>query len=97
MPISAAKKQLIYLELERAHFNASNAVAVFNRATIMYFILLVFAIFGIANRYITKPMLNALITLGMLILLTGAIPYFKNISQETKTINKLIKTVKSKK
>jgi len=97
MAFSEAEKQLVYLELERAHFKASNAIAVFNRATIMYFILILFAVFGLVNRYISRTMLNTLVIIGVVILITGAIPYFRNIMYETETIDKLIKKVKSKK
>jgi len=97
MALSETEKQLVYLELEQAHFNTSNAIAVFNRATVMYFILLLFAVFGLINNYLTKVMLNVLVMMGLGVLFIGAIPYFRNIVYERRTIDALIKKVKSKK
>lgn len=97
MAISETEKQLIYLQIEKAHANMTSAVAVFNKATMMYFILMILALFGMTNNYITKSMLNTLIIMGMMVLIIGAIPYFRSVVQEEKTINNLIEEVKRKK
>ena len=97
MTISEREKQLVYLELERSQFNISSALAVFNKATMMYFIVLVLALFAMANNYASKDMLNVLIVMSMAILIVGAIPYFRSTVQEEKNINRLVERVKSKK
>ena len=97
MTISEKDKQLIYLELEQQHFNTSNALNVFNKATMMYFLMLIIAMFAMVNNYASKTVLNSIIVMSIAILIIGSIPYFRSISQEEKNVNKIINEIKAKK
>ena len=96
MPLSLKEKQLIYLELEKTHFNISNATAVFNRTTIVYFIVLILAVVGFVNGYIQPGLLNILVMLGIAVLLIGMVSYLLSMVKEKKKLDELIAKVKKK-
>ena len=96
MVLSDKDKQLVYLELEKAHFNISNATAVFNRATLVYFIVLIATVVGFVNGYINSQLLNTLVVIGVIILVIGMITYLRSMVSERKTLDELIDKVKRK-
>jgi heme A synthase len=96
MTLSDKDKQLVYLELEKSHFNISNATAVFNRATLVYFIVLIVTVIGFVNGYINAQLLNTLVFIGVIILIVGMVSYLRSMVSERKKLNELIEKVKGK-
>jgi hypothetical protein len=66
-----------------------------NKALVFYFIFIIVAIFGFVNGMMTKMMFNMMVIIGLGVFIIGSIPYITTMRKEEKTLNRLIKDLKS--
>ena len=86
-----SKEARIYLEIEKSRIQREKAKLVLEKSIALYFIFMLVAVIGFATAYVDKFMLNALIIIGIIILLIGTIPYLIIIHKEEKKIDNFMK------
>ena len=85
------KSQRIYLELERSRIQREKASIVLDKSIMLFFCFLFIGVLGFVFEYIDSFLLNALVIIGILILLLGAIPYVLISGKGEKKIDELLK------
>ncbi len=88
--MAGLNKEVIHLEVEKSRLNREKSMLVMNKALILYFVFMFVAVLGFINKYIGRGMLNALIIMGLCVLVIGTIPYVRTMHQEEKRLNDLI-------
>jgi hypothetical protein len=84
---------LTIIEVERMRMDRQRAVVSLDKSLFIYFTFLFVAIFGFLNGIASLQMLNALVLLGILLLILGSIPYLRYTINQKKTFDKLISSL----
>ncbi|MBS3136295.1 hypothetical protein J4401_05020 [Candidatus Woesearchaeota archaeon] len=86
-----SKDTRIYLEIEKSKIQREKARLVLEKSVALYMIFMIIGVLGFFFGYLTPLMLNAMIILGIIILITGSIPYMRLIKKEERKIDKFLK------
>ena len=81
----------IHLELEKSRMQREKAKFVMDKSLALYVLFMIVAVVGFVFGYFDSTMLNALIVIGIAVLLLGAIPYVLVIHREEKRIDELLR------
>jgi len=64
--------------------------AVFDKAILLYFSFLIIGVVGFVNSYVNRTTFYVLVSMSLLILVVGLIPYIITMLREEKRLNQLI-------
>ncbi|MBD3164316.1 hypothetical protein GF323_03885 [Candidatus Woesearchaeota archaeon] len=81
----------VYLEIEKSKIKREKARLVLEKSIFLYFLFMLIAVLGFIYNYIGSFTLNALILLGIIILIIGTIPYLVIVHKEEKKIEGFMK------
>jgi hypothetical protein len=84
----------IYLEIEKLRINREKSRLVLDKSMSLYGIFMLIALLGFIFDYIDSFMLNTLVILGIVILITGTMPYMIHVHKEEKQINEYLGKLK---
>ncbi len=85
------KETRIYLEIERSKLEREKARLVLEKSIALYIIFMMIGVIGFVFDYLDSVILNALIFLGICILIIGTIPYIIIVRKEEKKIDRYLK------
>ena len=88
------QKEIIYLEIEKSRINREKSKAVLDKSFILYFSFLVVGVVGFAAGFIDSKVLTTLVLAGIVILITGTLPYVLITTKEDRFIDKKIEQFK---
>jgi hypothetical protein len=81
----------VYLEIEKSKITREKARLVLEKSIALYFLFMLIGVAGFIFDYIDSVMLNTLIILGIVILITGSLPYMLTVKREEKKIEGYLK------
>jgi len=84
------KDQTVTLEIERSRLSREKSVMVFDKAILLYFSFLIIGVVGFVNSYVNRTTFYVLVSMSLLILVVGLIPYIITMLREEKRLNQLI-------
>ena len=90
-------KEIIYLEIEKSRINREKSKTVLDKSFMLYFSFLLVGVVGFAAGYIDSKVLTTLVITGMVILITGTLPYVLITTREDSFLDKKLKEFKGKK
>ncbi len=93
---SEIEREIIEIEVEKSRLNREKAMIVLNKSLFIYFAFLFVGIIGFINAYLSKTLLNAIIFVGLVVLVIGTVPYVQTMKREEKKLNDLIDDLKKK-
>jgi len=93
---SEIEREIVEIEVEKSRLNREKAMIVLNKSLFIYFCFLFVGIIGFINAYLSKTFLNAIILVGLVVLVIGTVPYVQTMKQEEKKLNTLIDDLKGK-
>jgi len=92
--LTIVEKEIIEVEVEKSRLNREKAMLVLNKSLFIYFCFLFVGIIGFINAYVSKTLLNALIVVGLIVLIVGTIPYVQTMKEEEKKLNSIIENLR---
>ena len=84
----------IYLEIEKSRIQREKAAIVLNKSIFLYFSFMVVGVVGFIFKYFDSFLLNLVIIVGIIVLITGTIPYLLIVKQEEKKIEGFLSDAK---
>lgn len=88
------KHFLLDLEIEKSNLEREKAMVIMDKSLFLYFTAIFVAVVGFVNKYLSIRALNALIILGIIVLVIGMTPYIRFVRKEEKKLAKAIKELK---
>lgn len=95
--LSSKEQQKIALQIEKSKMKRDKSVVILNRGLIIYFCIILMAVFGFVNNYFSKITLNALIISAVLMLTAASIPFIASMYRDEKDIEDMIKNLSDRK
>jgi len=92
--LTIVEKEIIEVEVEKSRLNREKAMLVLNKSLFIYFCFLFVGIIGFINAYVSKTLLNALIVVGLIVLIVGTVPYVQTMKEEEKKLNSIIENLR---
>ncbi len=93
---SDVEKEIVEIEVEKSRLNREKAMIVLNKSLFIYFCFLFVGIIGFINSYLSKTLLNAIILVGLIVLVLGTIPYVQTMKREEKKLNTMVDDLRNK-
>ncbi len=85
---------LMELNLEKVKLDRQKAVIALDKSLFLYFTFLFVAVMGFINGLADLNALNALVVLGIAVLIVGSIPYLRYTIKQKNMLDELINTLK---
>ena len=88
------KHFLMDLELEKSNLEREKSMVIMDKSLFLYFTAIFIAVIGYVNKLLSVKALNALIIIGIIVLIMGIIPYIRFVKKEENQIAEAIKGLK---
>lgn len=95
--LSLKERQKIALQIEKSKMKRDKSVVILNRGLIVYFCIILMAVFGFVNNYLSRITLNVLIISAVLILTAASMPFIASMYRDEKDIEDMIKNLSERK
>lgn len=88
--LSEAEKQIIMLRIEKVKLQRERNLIILNKSIVFFFAVVAIAIVGMVQGIITSTYLNILVTIGIVVLVIGVVPYGIASRKEEKDLENTI-------
>jgi len=92
--ITDKERILMTLEIEKVKLAREKAIIALDKSLFLYFIFLFIAIIGFINGLANLAMLNILVILGIIVLITGSLPYLRYTVKQKNMLDGFINKLK---
>ncbi len=89
-----SEEKIYEIILEKSRLNREKSMLILNKSLLLYFTFLFIGVMGFVNGFVERIWLNALIIMGLSVLVIGILPYIRIIYQEEKKLDNILKELK---
>ena len=86
--------EIVYLEIEKSRIEREKSRLVLDESLSLYLLFMIVGVVGFAFKYLDQLLLNAIIIVGIFILILGTVPYLVVISKEENKIKRYLEELK---